>query len=231
MLGIFNLQGLVLFALYTIGIAGALVVGWVTKRIRGLHHGTREAALLMEMPVYRLPSAWDITLGLWERARIFLARLTGLILALTVLMWCITHYPLPPQDAVGPAIDYSFAGYLGRAAHVVFSPLGFNWQITLALIPAFAARETAVTALATVYAVGSEMGHQTLVGTLSESISLASALALMMWFVFAPQCMSTLAVIRRETGGWKWAAISFTYMFALAYVTAFITYRIANYLL
>ena len=228
-LGIFNLQGLVLFALYAAGIAGAIVVGWVTKRIRGLHHDAREVALLMEMPIYRFPSAWDITLGLWERARIFLARLTGLILALTVLMWCLTHYPLPPPNAIGPAIDYSFAGYLGRAAHVIFAPLGFNWQITLALIPAFAARETAVTALATVYAVGNDLQHQTLASMLSESISFASALALMMWFVFAPQCMSTLAVIRRETGGWKWAVISFTYMFALAYVTSFITYSIANH--
>lgn len=231
-MGAFNLQGLVLFALYLAGIAGAILVAWVTKRIRysaakkGSHPS--ETVLLMEMPVYRLPSVRDMALGLWERTRVFLARLTGLILALTVLMWCLTHYPLPPVNAIGPAIDYSFAGYLGRAVQVIFAPLGFNWQITIALIPAFAARETAVAALATVYAAGNELQHQTLTMALTQNISLASALSLMMWFVFAPQCMSTLAVIRRETGGWKWVTLSFVYMFVLAYVASFITYRIAN---
>lgn len=233
-LGVFNLQGLVLFALYVAGIAGAIVVAWVTKRLRGFSSDHNEIALLMEMPAYRWPSAWDIALALWERARVFLARLTGLILALTVLMWCLTHYPSAPANAIGPAIDTSFAGYLGRAVHVLFAPLGFNWQITVALIPAFAARETAVAALATVYAVAGQGGGegllqpQTLASVLSQSISLASALSLMVWFVFAPQCMSTLAVIRRETGGWRWAIISFAYMFALAYLTSFVTYRIAD---
>ncbi|HKT95220.1 MAG TPA: ferrous iron transporter B, partial [Paraburkholderia sp.] len=145
-LGVFNLQGLVLFALYAAGIVGAMAVGWVMKKLRR-DHG--EHALLMELPSYRLPRARDVAIGLWERGSIFLKRLTGIILALTVLMWFISTFPSPPDGATQPAIDYTIAGYLGRALQWPFAPLGFNWQMSLALIPAFAARETAVAALAT----------------------------------------------------------------------------------
>jgi ferrous iron transport protein B len=226
-LGIFNLQGIVLFALYVAGIAGAMVVGWVMKRLR---RDRSEHALLMELPSYRMPRARDIALGLWERGMIFLKRLTGIILALTVLMWFISTFPAPPDGATGPAINYSIAGYIGRALQYPFAPLGFNWQISLSLIPAFAARETAVAALATVYSVGGgdadivSLGH-----TLASNIPLASALSLMVWFAFAPQCMSTLAVIRRETGSWRNVAISFGYMFVVAYAASFATYQIARH--
>jgi ferrous iron transport protein B len=226
-LGIFNLQGLVLFALYAAGILGAMAVGWVIKRI---HRDKSEHALLMELPSYRMPKVRDIAIGLWERGSIFLKRLTGVILALTVIMWAISTFPSPPAGALGPAIDYSLAGHLGRGLQYIFAPLGFNWQISLSLIPAFAARETAVAALATVYAVGGDAGTGGLAHALTTNFSLASALSLLVWFAFAPQCMSTLAVIRRETNSWRNVAISFSYMFAVAYAASLITYQVARLL-
>lgn len=223
--GVFNLQGIVLFALYVAGITGAMVVGWVIKRIR---RDKSEHALLMELPSYRLPRARDIAIGLWERGAIFLKRLTGVILALTVLMWFISTFPAPPAGAAGPAINYSIAGYLGRFLQHIFAPLGFNWQISLSLIPAFAARETAVATLATVYAVGGDAQQGGLAHALTANFSLATALSLLVWFAFAPQCMSTLAVIRRETNSWRNVAISFSYMFAVAYAASLATYQVAR---
>ncbi|OOG57281.1 ferrous iron transporter B [Rhodanobacter sp. C03] len=224
--GVFNLQGIVLFSLYLVGILGAMAVGWVMKRIR---RDKSEHALLMELPSYRMPKLRDVVIGLYERGAIFLKRLTGVILGLTVLMWFISTFPSPPAGATGPAINYSFAGYIGRGLQYIFAPIGFNWQISLALIPAFAARETAVAALATVYLVGGEasggLGH-----ALAGQISLASALSLLVWFAYAPQCMSTLAVIRRETNSWRNVTISFGYMFGMAYAASFIVYQVARML-
>jgi ferrous iron transport protein B len=224
--GVFNLQGIVLFSLYLVGILGAMAVGWVMKRVR---RDKSEHALLMELPSYRMPKARDVVIGLYERGAIFLKRLTGVILGLTVLMWFISTFPSPPAGAVGPAINYSFAGYIGRGLQYIFAPIGFNWQISLALIPAFAARETAVAALATVYLVGGDaaggLGH-----ALAGQISLASALSLLVWFAYAPQCMSTLAVIRRETNSWRNVAVSFGYMFGMAYTASFIVYQVTRML-
>ncbi|WP_321786165.1 ferrous iron transporter B [Paraburkholderia sp. J94] len=226
---VFNLQGLVLFALYVLGIVGAMAVGWVMKHLR---RDRTEHALLMELPSYRIPRARDVAIGLWERCTIFLKRLTGIILALTVIMWFVSTFPSPPAGATGPAIDYTIAGYLGRALQWPFAPLGFNWQMSLALIPAFAARETAVAALATVYAVaGGDSDVAALGHTLAQNFSVASALSLMVWFAFAPQCMSTLAVIRRETRSWRAVVVSFSYMFAVAYAASFVTYQAARYFL
>ncbi|MBA2078986.1 MAG: ferrous iron transporter B [Rhodanobacter sp. 68-29] len=222
-LGVFNLQGLVLFALYVAGILGAMLVGWVMKRIR---RDRSEHALLMELPSYRLPKVRDVAIGLYERGMIFLKRLTGVILALTVLMWALSSFPAPPAGATEPAIDYSFAGQLGRGLAHLFGPIGFNWQMSLALIPAFAARETAVAALATVYAVGGDAGA--LAPALASQVSLASALSLLVWFAYAPQCMSTLAVIKRETGAWRVVALSFGYQFVMAYAASFLVYQIAS---
>ncbi|NUU04341.1 ferrous iron transporter B [Herbaspirillum robiniae] len=225
-LGIFNLQGVALFCLYVAGIAAAMFVAWIAKRIR---RSQQERALLMELPAYRLPKWRDVGIGLWERGSIFLKRLTGVMLALTVLMWAICTFPAPPAGATEAAIDYSLAGTIGHTLQYLFAPLGFNWQISLSLIPAFAARETAVATLATVYAVGGDEGAA-LQQALATHISLASALSLMVWFAFAPQCMSTLAIIRRETQSWRMVALSFGYMFVLAYVASFVTYRIAGWL-
>ncbi|HET7299628.1 MAG TPA: ferrous iron transporter B [Oleiagrimonas sp.] len=225
-LGVFGLQGLVLFALYVAGIVGAMVVGWVMKHIR---RDKSEHALLMELPSYRLPKLRDIGLGLYERGGIFMKRLTGVILALTVLMWALSSFPAAPPGATDPAIDYSIAGYLGHAFSYIFAPIGFNWQMSLALVPAFAARETAVAALATVYAVGGDAGA--LGPALASHVSLATALSFLVWFAYAPQCMSTLAVIKRETNSWRIVLVSFAYQFVMAYAASLVVYQVASALL
>ncbi|MEM5278227.1 ferrous iron transport protein B [Cupriavidus taiwanensis] len=225
-MGLFNLQGLVLFALYVAGIVSALVVAYALKFLR---RDRTDHPLLMELPSYRIPNPRDIAIGLWERARIFLSRVGKVILALTVLLWFLSTFPSAPAGATAPAIDYSFAGMIGHALQKVFAPVGFNWQICIALVPGLAAREVAVGALATVYALsGSEETVATqLAPMIAAQWSLATALSLLAWYVFAPQCISTLAVIRRETDSWKVMALSAAYLTGLAYLAAFVTYRVA----
>ncbi|KWR91958.1 ferrous iron transport protein B [Cupriavidus sp. IDO] len=225
-MGLFNLQGLVLFALYVAGIISALVVAYALKFFR---RDRTDHPLLMELPSYRIPNPRDVLIGLWERARIFLSRVGKVILALTVLLWFLSTFPAPPEGATAPAIDYSFAGMIGHALQKVFAPVGFNWQICIALVPGLAAREVAVGALATVYALsGSDDTVATqLAPMIAAQWSLATALSLLAWYVFAPQCISTLAVIRRETNSWKVMAASAAYLTGLAYLAAFLTYRIA----
>ena len=224
--GVFNLQGLVLFALYFAGIASALVVSWVMKRSR---RDKGEHALLLELPSYRIPHLRDLAIGLSERAMIFLKRVGGIILALTVLLWVLLSFPGAPADATLPAIDYSFAGRIGHAMTMVFAPLGFNWQICIALIPGLAAREVAVSSLATVYALSGddEATMQALSPLVHDSWSLATALSLLVWYIYAPMCLSTLATIKRETNSWKRMAVAAGYLFALAYIASLVTYQVA----
>jgi ferrous iron transport protein B len=225
-LGWFNLQGVVLFSLYAAGIASALAVAWVMKR---LSRDRSDRALLLELPSYRMPHPRDLALGLWERARIFISRVGRIILGLTILLWFLSSFPAPPPGATEPAIHYSLAGRIGHAMEPLFAPIGFNWQICIALIPGMAAREVAVSALATVYALSATSEHaaEALAPIISAQWPLATAFALLAWYVFAPQCLSTLAVMRRETNSWRIAAIAATYLFALAYLAAFLTYQIA----
>jgi ferrous iron transport protein B len=224
--GPFNLQGLTLFALYAAGVLSAMAVAWVLKRF-WMH--SRYQPLMLELPPYRLPGLRNLVLGLWERARIFLRRVGGIIFALVVVLWFLSSFPAPPHGATGPAIQYSFAGYLGRALEHVFAPIGFNWQISIALVPGLAAREVAVGALGTVYAMSAagDQVAEALSPVIAQGWSLATAYALLAWYVFAPQCISTLAVVRRETNSWRYPALMAGYLFALAYVAAFITYRVA----
>ncbi|MDO5609897.1 MAG: ferrous iron transporter B [Pseudomonadota bacterium] len=227
-LGGLELQGLVLFALYLAGIVSALIVSWVMKRWR---RDTGEHALLLELPSYRLPHWRDLLIGLYERMMIFLKRVGGIILAMTVLLWFLLNFPAAPADAVGPAIDYSLAGRIGHALAVVFAPIGFNWEICIALIPAMAAREVAVSSLATVYAVAAssdEASAAALSSLIAQDWSLATALSLLVWFIYAPHCISTLATIKRETGSWKQTAFATGYLFALAYLASFATYQLAR---
>ncbi|MES1924759.1 ferrous iron transporter B [Salinisphaera sp. T31B1] len=226
-LGLFNLQGMVLFGLYVASIVSAMCVAWVMKRLR---RDQSEHALMMELPPYRLPNPRDIAFGLWQRARIFLRRVGGIIFVLTVLLWFLASFPGAPAGAPGPAIDYSFAGMLGHGLEYVFAPIGFNWQICVALVPGMAAREVAVSALGTVYAMsGNEASVSEQLGTLiGNQWSLATALSLLAWYVFAPQCLSTLAVIRRETNSWRVVAAATGYLFGLAYLASFATFQIAR---
>ncbi len=222
---VFNLQGLVLFVLYVAGILGAMAVAFVLQRA-----GRRRAQhpLLMELPSYRWPSARNLAYGLWERARIFLERVGTIILALMIVLWFLSTFPAPPAGAVGPAIQYSVAGMLGHALEHLFAPIGFNWQISIALVPGLAAREVAVGALGTVYALSSvdnEVAAQ-LAPMIADGWPLATAFSLLAWYVFAPQCISTLAITRRETNSWRYPLLMAAYLFALAYVAAFVTYRV-----
>jgi ferrous iron transport protein B len=224
--GLFNLQGLVLFALYVAGIVSAMGVAWTFKRLR---RNAPQAPLLMELPSYRWPHPRSVALGLLERAAIFLRRVGGIILALTIVLWLLSSYPAAPDGATGPAIQYSLAGMIGQALEPVFRPIGFNWQICIALIPGMAAREVAVGALGTVYALSAtgEALSEQLAPMLGASWSLATALSLLAWYVFAPQCISTLAAVKRETHSWRYPLLMAAYLFALAYIASLITYRVA----
>jgi len=166
---------------------------------------------------------------LWQRVEIFLTRVGTIILALMVILWALSSFPAPPPGATGPAIQYSIAGHLGAALAVLFAPIGFNWQISIALVPGLAAREVAVGALGTVYALSATGEHvsDALMPLIAHSWSLPTALSLLAWYVFAPQCLSTLATVKRETNSWRYPLIMAAYMFALAYGASFVTYRIA----
>jgi len=225
-LGYLNLQGIVLFVLYLAGILGAMAVAWVIKIAAGramLH------PLLMELPSYRWPNLRNLLFGLMERAKIFLTRVGTIILSLSILLWFLSSFPAPPADAAGPAIQYSLAGMLGRALETVLAPVGFNWQISIALIPGLAAREVAVSALGTVYALSATGEHlaEQLTPMIAQGWSMATAFSLLAWYVFAPQCISTLSIVKRETNSMRYPLLMAGYLFALAYLAAFVTYRAA----
>ncbi len=223
--GFANLQGLVMFGLYLAGVVSALTVAFV---IRKLFWRSAVEPFMMELPSYKLPDLKSVLFNLWLRARIFLERAGRIILPLMVLVWALSTFPYPPENATLPAIDYSFAGMLGHWLEPVFAPIGFNWQMVIALIPGMAAREVAVAALGTVYAVSDpESATSLLATTLASQWSLATGLAFLAWYIFAPQCVATLGVVKRETNSWKWMWVMIAYMFTLAYLAAFITYRVA----
>lgn len=223
-----DLQGLVLFLLYLAGILGAMAVAWILKRFTSEQF--KMNALMMELPSYHLPRLGNLAISLWQRAEIFLRRVGGIILLMTIGLWVFSSFPLPPEGAVGSPIQYSFAGMLGGALAHIFTPIGFNWQISVALVPGMAAREVVVSSLATVYALSNSNidAVDALIPIISGDWSLATALSLLAWFVFAPQCLSTIAAVKRETGGWKIPIIMLGYLFGLAYLAALITYQIAS---
>lgn len=217
-----GLQGLVLFGLYVTGIVGAMVVALVLRRsiTKGAASG-----FIMELPKYQLPTVKDLALGLWQRAWVFLRRAGTMIFTVTVVLWLLLNFPRAEPGK--SQVDASIAGHIANGLAVVVEPIGFNRDIALALIPSMAAREVAVSSLATSYAVDNsdeDAQGRALGDELKHHWSLATALAFLAWFVFAPQCMSTIAVTRRETNGWKWPGFMLGYLFALAYAFAGITY-------
>jgi|KBSMisStaDraftv2_1062788.scaffolds.fasta_scaffold39264_2 ferrous iron transport protein B len=222
--GPFNLRGITLFVLYVAGVVSAMAVAWVLKRI---WIKSRYQPLMLELPPYRMPGLRNLVLGLWERAAIFLKRVGGIIFSLMVVLWFLSSFPAPPDGATGPAIQYSIAGMLGQGLQHLFAPIGFNWQISIALVPGLAAREVAVGALGTVYSMSAagDSVAAALSPVIAQGWSLATAYSLLAWYVFAPQCISTLAVVKRETNSWRYPLLMAAYLFALAYVAAFITYR------
>ncbi|HVZ53177.1 MAG TPA: ferrous iron transport protein B [Pseudolabrys sp.] len=225
-LGYFGLQGLVMFGLYAAGIVSALGVSAAAKFLFWREEPT--PPFMLEMPDYKLPRPRSVLLGLYMRAKMFLQRAGTTIFSMMVLIWFLASFPRPPAGATGPAIEYSLAAMLGHLLEPVLKPVGFDWQINVALIPGMAAREVAVAALGTVYSIeGGKEAAEQIGHALASKWTLATALSLLVWYIFAPQCASTLAVIKRETGSWRWMAITFGYMLALAYIAAFITYHLA----
>ncbi len=224
-----QLQGLVLFALYVIGVASAMAVAFALKYSG---RGSRFQALMLELPAYHWPNVRNLAIGLWQRVEIFMTRVGTIILSLMVILWALSSFPAPPPGAAGPAIQYSLAGHLGAALAVLFKPIGFNWQISIALVPGLAAREVAVGALGTVYALSATGNDVTgaLSPLIAQSWSLPTALSLLAWYVFAPQCLSTLATVRRETNSWRYPALMAAYLFALAYAASWLTYHAASLL-
>jgi ferrous iron transport protein B len=222
-----ELQGVVLFALYVAGVASAMAVAFVLKRSG---KATHFQALMLELPGYHWPNLRNLGIGLWQRIEIFMTRVGTIILSLMVILWALSSFPAPPPGAAGPAIQYSIAGHLGAWLAVLFKPIGFNWQISIALVPGLAAREVAVGALGTVYALSATADNmsQALTPLITQSWSLPTALSLLAWYVFAPQCLSTLATVRRETNSWRYPIIMAGYLFGLAYLGSWITFRIAT---
>lgn len=224
--GFANLQGLVMFGLYAAGIVSALLVSLVIRKV--FWRGAVEP-FMMELPTYKVPDLKSVAFNLWLRAKIFLNRAGRIILPAVIILWVLATFPYPPENATLPAIDYSFAGMIGRALEPIFAPIGFNWQMVIALIPGMAAREVAVAALGTTYAIAdAENATGLLASTLAAQWSLATALSFLAWYIFAPQCVATLGVVRRETNSLKWTWIMIGYMFGLAYLASFVTYHVAR---
>lgn len=224
--GFVNLQGLVMFGLYAAGIISALLMSFLIKFF--MMRDYQPAPFMLELPDYKMPRLRSIAIGIYTRAKMFLQRAGTTIFAMMVLIWFLASFPQPPEGATEPAINYSLAAMIGQAIAPLLKPIGFNWQIAVALVPGMAAREVAVAALGTVYAIeGGKEAAEQIGQVLASKWSLATALALLAWYIFAPQCASTLAVIRRETGSWRWMGVTFAYMLALAYAASFATYHIA----
>jgi ferrous iron transport protein B len=221
-----GLQGLVMFGLYAAGIFSALAVSFVANRFFWRENAT--PPFMIELPDYKMPRLPNVTMGLYMRAMMFLKRAGTTIFSMMVLIWFLASFPRPPAGAAEPAINFSLAAIIGHWIEPLLAPVGFNWQISVALVPGMAAREVAVASLGTVYAIegGKDVAAQ--IGqTLAGQWSLATALSLLVWYIFAPQCASTLAVIKRETGSGRWMVVTFAYMLGLAYAASFITYNVA----
>ena len=224
--GFINLRGLVMFGLYAAGIFSALGVSFLIKFF--MWRDDAPAPFMLELPDYKLPRFKSVAIGIYTRAKMFLQRAGTTIFSMMILIWFLASFPQPPAGAAEPAINYSIAAWLGHLLEPLLAPVGFNWQIAVALIPGMAAREVAVAALGTVYAIEGGKEAATQIGAmLADKWTLATALSLLAWYIFAPQCASTLAVIRRETGSWKWMVVTFTYMLTLAYLASLLTYNIA----
>jgi len=224
--GLLSLPGLVMFGLYAAGILSALGVSFLTRRL--FWRGAVEP-FLMELPAYKTPDPVNVARSLYLRGKIFITRAGTIILPIMILVWFFSSFPGAPAGATDPAINYSLAGRIGHLIQPLLAPIGFNWQMTVALIPGFAAREVAVAALGTVYAIGSaDASPGALATTLSHHWSIATGLSFLAWYVFAPQCASTIGVVKRETNSWLWPAVMLVYMTSLAYLAALIVYQVAK---
>ncbi len=222
-----KLQGLVMLALYAIGIAFALLMGALFKRF--LLKGKRPP-LLIELPSYKMPSISSLGKGLLYRTQLFLQRVGTIIVGLSIVIWVLVSFPKAPEGTPNP-IESSYAAQVGHFMEPVLKPLGFDWKIGMALIPTFAAREVMVSTLSTVYAVqeqGSVSNSERLSDAIKKEWPLATGLSLLVWFIFSPMCISTLATARRELQSTKWMLFMLVYLFGLAYAASWITFRLAS---
>lgn len=221
--GPFNLQGIVMFGLYLTGVVSAVTVAFVLKRT--VTKGSNQV-LIMELPTYKLPNPRDFFFSLWGHIRAFLKRAGTIILTTSIILWFLASYP-----SSATTLRESFAGQLGSILEKLLAPIGFNLEISIALVPGMAAREVAVGALGTVYAIqGGEENVDGLAAALQSAWSLPTALAFLAWYVFAPQCFATLATARRETNSWAWTGFMFAYLMVLAYIAAGATFWTATWL-
>ncbi len=219
-IGMFNQQGLVAFGLVIVGIVFAMIMAFIFKRT--LMKGAK-STLLIELPSYKMPVFKDYLRGLWDRGMIFVNRAGRIILPASVIIWFLASYPTKSGGIAG-----TYAGMIGGVIEPILRPIGFNLEISIALIPAMAAREVAVSSLATIYALEAEGSEEALGALIGAGWTLPTALAFLAWFVFAPQCLSTFAIIRKETNSWKWPLFAFGYLFVLAYVAAGLTFHVAT---
>ncbi|MBP9743005.1 MAG: ferrous iron transporter B [Burkholderiales bacterium] len=225
--GFLSLQGLIMFLLYFSGMFFGLLVALVMKLF---FFKKEHQPSIIELPSYKMPIMRNVIIELIKPAKMFLKRAGTIIVAIMIILWFLSSFPLPPSGATLPAINYSFVGILGKLLHPLFIPIGFPWQVVAALIPGIAAREVVVSALGTIYSLSGndDVLAKGLGVVLSQSWSLATGLSLLTWYIFAPQCASTLAVVKRETNSWKWPIIVFSYQMVLAYAAAFIVYNVTQ---
>jgi ferrous iron transport protein B len=225
-MGFLGLPGLVLFALYMFGILSAFAVSFIAKKTFA---PSSPSYLMMELPPYRMPKIVNVFRGALQKGWIFVQKAGTVILLLSVIIWGLVTFPNAPADGDKPAIHYSYAASVGRTFEPLFRPLGFDWKITTALIPSFAAREILVAAMGTVYAVdGDDTEDEKFLGDLSEILasrySLATLMSLLIWFVFSPQCIATFGVMKKETGGYKMPFVFGAYTLAMAYFFSYVTF-------
>jgi ferrous iron transport protein B len=219
---VLGLRAAVLLGLYALGIVAAVGTAFLLKRTL---LSAKPSSFLMELPPYRLPSPRSLALRLLDRSRIFLRRAGTIIFAVAIVLWTLTQFPR--VDGGAPPIDESALGRTGQLIEPTIEPLGFDWRIGVGLVTSLAAREVIVGTLGTIYGVEDASGDSVgLRDALRRDLTLGSAIGLLVFFVFALQCMSTVAVMRRETAGWKWPTLQFAYMLLLAYAGAFVAVRV-----
>ena len=210
-----------LLGLYLLGFLAAVATA---KLLKSSVLKSAQAPFLLEMPSYRWPTVQSLGLRLLDRSKVFLRRAGTVILLVTVVLWVMAH--LPYSGGKPPEIGNSLAGTIGRTIEPIIKPLGFNWKIGIGLITSLAARETIVSTLGAIYGMDPDSQSLDLQHALQADLSVGGAFALLIFFAFAMQCISTIAVVRRETGGWKWPILQFTYMGVLAYAGAFVAYHL-----
>jgi ferrous iron transport protein B len=242
-LGIFGVQGLVMMGLYLLGLVMAMIVSYVAKWFIRLKE---KSYFILELPTYRAPRWNNVVVTMINKARIFVVDAGRVIMVISLILWFLSSFGpggrtgsaggAPGGDQPSAKLENSYAGHLGRIIEPVIKPLGYDWKIGIALITSFAAREVFIGTMATLYSVegGKDADQQTLRQRMQSArredgtpvYTLATGVSLMLFYLLAMQCMSTLAVVRRETRSWKWPAIQLVYMTGLAYVGSLIAYQL-----